>query len=592
MKKFLLFLFGIGLLIFLIWSRFYQLQLLPASLTHDETVYAIQAKSYSLQGKDLMQTHYPWQIDPIHPMYAEWPATIMSLGFLISENSLWAAHFSSALMGIIFPFFFGWLLWGIWKNKELALIGVVVTAINPLIWQFSRLSYDTWYSTFFYLAGGAIFLNLKGKYRWWSLPLLIIGFFQYQGLKLLLFPWMGLLFLLINPSLKKIKANLLKSTGMIIVSTVILSLTYGLILLPNQQTDNRLSTTIFSGSKTVLEQVNADRRLSLLSPLNKYLTNKVTHGGWFMIDRFLGAFNPNLLFRFGEPSTSGFAVWTHGIFYLIDAILVILGITILLSQKKLRRSGVLILISVVAFSLPNLINTMSQWHLPRTFLAYVMLLILISWGGWVVWQDKFWRIVMSGIYLISISYFSYQYFYRYPVTHLDAGTWDEKIAANYAGLASTDKEVWIYSDTPEMTFYNYLLYQNQIRSENLDKVKTTVEQNSTAIVKHYTINHVTVTNDCVDIVKDRVHVWEIGHSFCRTEDAIILEKQKLVKENRLSIPAVLDSGEAYRIAGDTLCQSYQLPSFVHLQKIQDLNISQMSTQQFCQKWITDLRGLN
>ena len=592
MKKVLLSLFGIGLFIFLIWSRFYQLKLLPASLTHDETVYAAQARSYSLQGKDLTQSHYPWQIKPIHPMYAEWPATVMSLGFLISDNPLLATHFSSALMGVISPLLFGWLLWGIWKNKSLALIGTVIAAANPLMWQFSRLGYDTWYSTFFYLAGGAVLVNLKGKQRWWSLPLFIIGFWQYQGLKLLLFPWVGLLFLLLNPSLKKIKANLFKPTGIIMISTLSLSLIYGLILLPSQQTDHRLQRTIFSGSATVLEQVNADRRLALVSPLNQYLSNKLTHSGWFMVDRFLDAFNPKLLFRFGEPSTSGFAVWTHGIFYLFDAVLIILGITALLRQKKRRWGGALIIIAVAVFSLPNLINTMSQWHLPRTFLAYVMLLILISWGGWVVWQDKVWRVIGSGIYLISLTYFGYQYFYRYPVTHLDAGTWDERIASTYAERADGDQPVWIYTDTPEMTFYNYLLYQDKIRPENLAKIKATLEQNSAPIIKHYALNQVTITNDCIDVTTDRLHLWEVGHSFCQTEDEAVLAKQVLTKQDRLSIPAVLDSGEAYRIAGDTTCQAYQLPRFVHLQTIKDLDLNQLSTQQFCQKWITDLRELN
>jgi len=127
-------------IIFLIWSRFYQLDLLPASLTHDETVYAISAQSFILQGTDLTQSHKPWSLTPIHPMYAEWPATIMSLGFLISHNSLFAAHFPSALMGVLLPFIFGWLLWGVWRNKQLAIIGVVIAAANPLLWQFSRLS--------------------------------------------------------------------------------------------------------------------------------------------------------------------------------------------------------------------------------------------------------------------------------------------------------------------------------------------------------------------------------------------------------------------------------------------------------------------
>jgi len=594
-KRLFLILGGVFLIIFLFWSRFYQLDILPASLTHDETIYAAQAKSYTLQGASLTQSHHPWSLKPIHPMYAEWPTTVMSLGFLVSNNPLWATHFSSALMGVLMPFIFGWLLWGIWKNKQLAIIGVIIAATSPLVWQFSRLSYDTFYSVFFYLAGGAIYTNLKGKQRWWSLFLFVIGFFQYQGLKLLLVPWVGLLFLLKFSSFKKIKTHIFKPAGLIAGATIILSLIYGLILLPNQKTNNRLSKTIFFDSETITKQVNTDRRLSLISPWQKYITNKFTQSGWFMVDRFVGAFNPNLLFRYGEPNTSGFAVWTHGIFYLIDAVLMLLGVVAILARKKTRWRGWLILLSVVIFSIPNLINTMSEWHLPRTFLAYTILLVLISWGGWFIWQNKFWRWVMSSVYLISIAHFGYQYFYRYPVTHLDAGTWDERIAATYAGLAQSEQEVWIYSDTPEMTFYNYLLYENLITTKNLTAIKNTISINQDQQNKHYSLDKVSVTNDCVDVTQNKIHVWKVGHSFCKSEeenDEASFAKEEATKSDRLTIPAALDSGEAYRIYGDTICQQYELPQFVHLQDIQDLNLNQMTQQQFCQKWITDLRGFN
>ncbi len=595
MKKIFLILGGLFLTTFLIWSRFYQLNILPASLTHDETIYAVNAKSYTLQGNNLAQSHRPWGLEPIHPMYAEWPATIMSLGFLVKNNPLFATHFSSALMGVLLPFVFGWLLWGIWKNKQLAMIGIIIAAANPLLWQFSRLSYDTFYSVFFYLAAGAIYVNLKHKQRWWSLPLLMIGFFQYQGLKLLLVPWVGLLFLLKFTSLKKIKAQIFKPVGLVVAATISMSLIYGLVLLPHQQTNDRLHQTIFSGSDTIVKQVDTSRRLSLRSPWQKYVTNKFTQSGWFMIDRWLGAFNPNLLFRYGEPNTSGFAVWTHGIFYLVDAILILLGVVALLANKKTRWGGWLVLLSIIMFSIPDLINTMSEWHLPRTFLAYMMLLILISWGGWWIWQNKFWRWVMSGVYLISIAHFGYQYFYRYPVTHLDAGTWDERVAATYAGFAQSEHQIWIYSDTPEMTFYNYLLYNNLITNENLTTIKATVLANQDQPQRHYSLGQVSITNDCIDINQDKIHIWKVGHSFCKSEEEnneVSFAKAKATQSSRLTIPAVLDSGASYHLYGDTICQQYQLPQFVHLQQIKDLDLNQMTPQQFCQTWITDLRGFN
>lgn len=577
---------------FLCFTRFYQLRLLPASLTHDETVYAAQAASYALRLKSLNGQHRPWFLTPFHEMYAELPATVISLGFLLTDQALLATHLPSALMGILLPFIFGWLLWGIWQDKTLSWCGVLVGAASPLWWQFSRLSYDTFYSTFFYLAGGALYLNLKGRKKLWSLLPLTIGFFQYQGLKLLLVPWLLLLFALDNfkykLTWKRLKAKLPHPPAWIIYAGLGLSLLYGLILLPSQKTSLRSQQTIFQTPQQVVDRVNTNRRLSLNSPYKTLVTNKATNTIWFMIDRFLGAFNPGLLFRYGEPNASGFAVWTHGIFYLVDGLLIIIGLITLLTQKKQRLTGIWLNLAILVFSLPDLVNTLSQWHLMRTFLAYSVLLIFISWGCKTLWQNKLWRWPLVIIYTISIAYFSYQYFYRYPVTHLDAGTFDERLASTYAGLAVKEKpqqEIFIHADTPKMTFYNYLLYEQLIQPKNLAQIEETILANEQQKIKHYRLGAVTVTNGCVDPLSKQTHIWEIGHSFCQKEGA---EK---FKTNRLTIPAVLDSGEQYRLHGDQLCNDYKLKSYVHLGSSSQLALDKMSVQEFCQTWLTDLRQL-
>ena len=84
---------------FLFWSRLFLLQIIPSTIPHDELVYAAQAKSYALQGTTIDQLHFWWQLTPFDAMYAELPATLMSLGFLFSHNALIGAHFTSALMG-------------------------------------------------------------------------------------------------------------------------------------------------------------------------------------------------------------------------------------------------------------------------------------------------------------------------------------------------------------------------------------------------------------------------------------------------------------------------------------------------------------
>lgn len=595
------------LLSFLVFTRFYQLKSVPGSLTHDEVVYAIQAKSYVLQGTNLTQDHRPWSIKPIHPLYAEWPATIMSLGFLISNNSQIASHFSSALMGVLLPFVFGWLAWGLWQKKELAIISTIITASSPLLWQFSRLSYDTFYSAFFYVLGGALLVNLKNRQKLWSLLSLTIGFFQYQGLKLLLVPWVLMIFLLemfgekFKPNLKNIWdkgwAKFKTEAGWVLILTTALTLIFGTVLLPRVETNGRLSRNIFTDTAQFAKSVNTERRLSLTTPLAKFASNKITVTQKFVIDRLFGSFNPWLLFMNGEPNTTGFAVWTHGIFYLLDGILILLGLSYLFSQEKTRSAGVILLGSVVVFSAPNLINTMSEWHMMRTFLAYVTLLFIISWGAYLVWQQKIWRWALVLLYGVSVLNFSYHYFFRYPITNLDAGTFDERLVAKYVSLAEekTDKNIVVYTQTADMTFFNYLLYEQKMASENLGELKMTVEKNIGQKIRSYQLGRITFTDGCVDIDADQITLWEINHTFCQNDeepDQELMTRQEKFRLDRLTIPAVLDSGEAYRIQNDAVCSQYELNSFAHLQNLHQLDLAKMNDQEFCQTWITDLRPLN
>jgi len=181
------------LVVFLILTRFFALDTLPPFLTHDEVVYGIVAKSFAVQGTTLTQDQEWYSMRPVHPFYAELPALFMTPFFWLTDNPLLAVRIPTALMGVAFPFIFGWFCWGVWRDKKLAWVAVVIVSLNPLWWQFSRLSYDAVYSTFFYFLGGAIFFSKSKRGFLWSIPVFMLGFFQYQGFKLLLVPWLALL---------------------------------------------------------------------------------------------------------------------------------------------------------------------------------------------------------------------------------------------------------------------------------------------------------------------------------------------------------------------------------------------------------------
>jgi hypothetical protein len=62
----------------------------------------------------------------------------------------------------------------------------------------------------------------------------------------------------------------------------------------------------------------------------------------------------------------------------------------------------------------------------------------------------------------------------------------------------------------------------------------------------------------------------------------------LQKVPKLSISAVLDSGERMRIYGDELCADLA-STFIHVQSLAQLNLEQQDQNEFCSLWIKNLK---
>lgn len=609
--------------IFTLFTRFWMLDRLPVSLVHDETVHAAHAKSFAVQGKTLDQAVSWWSLQPVHPFYAELPSVVMAPAFWFTDSPLLASHGASAFMGVLLPLILAWFAYGIWRSPRLSVLTAFVAATNPLLWQFSRLSYDATFSIFFYMLGAAILVNTKQWWRLLSIPALGIGFFQYQGLKLVLVPFVfgiiGLYFLQRNlPSksprlktamdfVKSWEAFIQKSTnkemiGVWLVAAFSLALTlfYGFYILPNQDLSNRTDYLIFK-SDTLSDSVNLQRRLSIDSPTTNIASNKLWSIFDFMLTRGSHAFNPEILFVRGEIPISLFAVTTHGLFYLIDILLI--GIAFYVFSQSYRRKWQLVVFIglVIALGLPTYINTQSEWHLLRTQLAYTMLIFPISWGLWWVSQRRWIFVPVMMIYLLSVLNFSYHYFFRYPLTSADRANIAERVISRYIAATldtNPNQEIVIYSHAPEMLFFNYLVFTNQINTQTVNEIAKQLNQdNENQHVKRLTLHNVIFTNECVPAIyqEGTVHITDQHFPTCIEElPEDLLDKKTTSEENKtalpqqISVPSVLDSGERYRITGDTLCDMSTMTPFVQIKNFNQFDIEKMSGEELCHHWLSDL----
>lgn len=603
------------LLVFLLWSRLFQLDQLPATLPHDELVYAIQAESLLLQGRTLDQSQGFWALRPTHPMYAEWPAQVMSLGFWLSSNPLLATHLTSALMGVTLPLLMALFTWQIWRRPGLAKVTFAVFVMSPLFWQMSRVSYDAFYGLWFYVLGSVLLLSQRRYVPWLSGPVFVLGFFQYQGFKLLLLPW--LLFTLSlyvaarlpawRPKLFWQEVKKLGWRWLVLVLALSLMLWYGLVLLPQSGAASRLGSLIFTDTEYLSQVVNAERRLSLNNPLSSLMSNKATAIALFMLQRLVGVFNPHTLLLLLEPNVSGFSVWTHGVFYWLEMGLLFVGLAVLLLRRASRWSGLVLLLGILTLCLPALINSGGEWYLLRSMFSYLLVTVVAAYGLWQLWSWRNLRWLLVLLYLGSVFNFSYQYFYRYPIISLDWANFDERVLARYLNLATAaepEREIVVYGPEPEYDFWAYLFYGQLLDATIVDEVGAAMRAYPPfSNEAEYRLGSITFSSFCAphqsDLLADYgsdleqvdqpITIIRQNHKTCPIDEhSRPPELAASVKIPSLSISAVLDSGERIKIYGDQLCAD--LPNtFVHVQSLSQLRIEQQAQTEFCQSWIKNLR---
>lgn len=602
------------LFLLLLWSRFFLLNRIPATMPHDEMVYAIQAKSFLLQGTTLDQSQSFWTLKPSHPMYAELPAQVMSLGFLLSNQPLLAVHFSAALMGVLLPFLMALLVWQIWQRLDLSKATWVVFVLSPLFWQMSRISYDPFYSLWFYVLGGVLLLSRRHYWQWLSLPVFFLGFFQYQGFKLLLLPWiLFLLALYVAARMRKWswvalwqEVKKLRWKWLVPIFSLALMLFYGLVLLPQSTAVSRLSSFIFADTELLSQIVNDERRLSLDNPFASVLSNKVTAIVLFMLNRLVGVFNLQTLLLLLEPNVSGFSVWTHGAFYWLEAALAFVGLAVLLVKQSTRLSGLILLAGILTLCLPALVNSGGEWYLLRSLFSYLLLTLAAAWGLLLLWRFKSWRWLLLGAYTLSVINFSYQYFYRYPIISLDWGNFDERILARYLTLTqeyNPEQKIVVYGPEPEYDFWSYLFYADQLNTDSANEIGAAMRaQPPFSSEGAYVLDNLTFSSFCapsdIDLVAEYASPSAVApllivrgnQKTCPVADRnyqseLWLQSRKMLPS--LSISAVLDSGERLAVYGDRLCTDYA-NTFIHVQSLNQLNIEEQGLEQFCSLWIKNL----
>lgn len=578
---------SLGFFIFNLFFKFIFIQSTPPSQTYDEIIYVAEAQAIVKYGTDLTGNWRPWNLEPSDSYYTELTSTVLTPGFILFPNNpILAGKFVPILLGSMLPILLGLIAYRLNKKKSVFIATTLIASLNPWIFQFSRMGYDSLFSISFYSIGFVGLLYLKDLKKLWTLIPFFLGFYQYQGHKVLLVPLVGIILLYIffekftlKDLFKRFKTVVLNkeilSTLVVLIFSILLTVTY-LIRLPNLTSGERISEFSFYDQEELSQQVNEQRRLSLNSPLTAVYSNKYVVLSRILADRLFNSFNLKRLFIEGDRGVDTFAVLDYGFFHLIDAAIIILALSYVIRNKKDPKSLFFILSFIIIGALPNVIRTGSAWITFRGAFAFLGIIMLMGMGIASFYDEiKFkHKHILIVVYLLLTSHFFFIYFVRYPVTHAKYTGIYERIIASYIHRVGNDSKMIIIPDRADATFDYLISYGMLLNKDNQQQV------NLAARTKEFQVNNILIASSCpLDMDKLDNNTTVFTYLFKRPcEPNINIETTTEIK-------SLIDAGTIFTVYNDHLCSEYNLGLYPSIRK-NILAVEDLSNQDFCESFFS------
>ena len=304
----------------------------PNSITYDQLYYILNAKSFLHTGTDLAGVINPLQLLIFHypkeglaqaelPFFLQLPFLSflpMSLFTVVLPNAL------LSILTVLILFLIGTKLF----NQKTGLYIALVAAINPWSIFIGRTFYEMVPATFFYLLGFYVLLIARGWKILYAFPLFLLAFYSYIGTKLIFLPFIVIAVLYCYCAIHK--KQFTKQYVVLLILALLTTLFFA-FQLQQKPDSSRLSEIILPTHPAITQHVDMLRKVSISSPLTNLLINKVTIYLQIVMTNFLNIFNPTYLFAHGDMF---FSLYRHGLFYMIDAIFLLIGGVLLFIQKR------------------------------------------------------------------------------------------------------------------------------------------------------------------------------------------------------------------------------------------------------------------
>lgn len=569
----------LGIVFFGALVRLVYLDRVPIGISDDELDYVLTAKSIFYTGKTLDGEFSPYSFKSVPPSaqlpYARAPYMLLSPFIGMLPSSLEFSKFPYAIVSVLTLIVLYLIVRRLWGTR-IGLFVVFVSAFNPWSIYFGRTAFDTPLSVFFAYVFICCLLYFHNWYLLLSVIPWLFGLFSYQGM-IIIYPFILIISTIgiwrLRNRLYFLPYLLVLTTGVILFLSFILSF-------KNDRAGTRMNELSTPNSPQVISKVDADRRNAVQTIYNPLFINKFTESAQNIVGNYINAFSTEHLFVSGE-GRSTFSLWTHGLFYPFEILLLIYGIY---TAFRLHRGKTFWLLSLLMVSpIPSAISNVGASYALRSSFMYPIVSIFIGIGLAYFFGKKRSYYVKAGIillYVFAILNFLHIYFIRNPVNNSEGFGFSNRVLSKYLALADTSGIPVTYIGNNVVNVYRqYIFYNNLFDRKTAGAVQASIRSHT---YERNKIKFVECRSNTVEPIAVGIVITPPDQT-CTSLLSVKNNSQPLV------ISQLSDSGRVYEIYNDTICSRYNLSEYQKPISFSDLLVEKMTTEQFCTTYISKPR---
>lgn len=435
-------------------------------LLHDEQDVVFTGYSLFSNGTDLFGHKLPVQftgINPDNPLFGIYFSALT--WFLAPARSVFWARLPFVLISTSLVYLVYALFLKITADKKLSLLTAGIFCFSPWIFHLTRLGVEVPLALVTLCL--ALLLHLNAK-RGWAYLFYFITFYSYQGFRIMLpflILYQEIFFFLKDRS----RSKLLKHLALNLI--FILLLLGSVFLIDRNVTQSRYEEVVFL-NQTHFDQDIVFKRNSSLAPtiLKQIFHNKFTAAVDYLLTTLVKGLDVSYLFKTGDYNViNGNAV--GGQFFLPLIIAYYLGFIAMGIRRRPADYFILGWIGVGLLpSMASLVGTTYSFRSLLSALGYAYLIALgvhrlleFSRSLKSLWLPRLILLCFSLVLFISLSYFTYNYYFRRPLTVSEIYNENERQLAQF--LIGKQTPFTVYSAAPRELAQSYrFLNQSNVSS--------------------------------------------------------------------------------------------------------------------------------